>query len=170
MEDAYYLEVYVPMSNKWTIAYIKKAGITEDNRHAEISTTYPHQAATPKHQMLKWRHCLTKWSTRSNADDCLHQRRDKTLQLTESLMAVWSNASQYHEIFCHGPEVMDSNPSLVELGVCSPSVYVRLKSNINCIWSECIIVLELWLKPPKFDFPFRRWRYYASGYAVSLQS
>ena len=77
MEDAYYLEVYVPMSSKWTIAYIKKAGITEDNRHAEISTTFPHQVATPKQQMLKWRHHSTKWSTKSNADDRLHQRRDK---------------------------------------------------------------------------------------------
>ena len=77
MEDAYYLEVYVPMSSKWTIAYIKKAGITEDNQHAEISTTFPHQAATPKQQMLKWRHHTTKWSTKSNADDRLHQRRDK---------------------------------------------------------------------------------------------
>ena len=60
----------------------KKAGITEDNRHAEISTTFPHQAATPKQQMLKWRHHSTKWSTESNADDRLHQRRDKTGQLT----------------------------------------------------------------------------------------
>ena len=32
----------------------QKVGITEDNQHAEISTTYPHQAATPKHKkMLK---------------------------------------------------------------------------------------------------------------------
>ena len=77
MEGAYYLEVYVPMSSKWTIAYIKKAGITEDNRHAEISTTFPHQVATPKQQMLKWRHHSTKWSTKSIADDRPHQRRDK---------------------------------------------------------------------------------------------
>ena len=50
---------YVPVSSKWTIACIKKAGKTEDSRHTEISTTFPHQAATPKHQMLKWRHHST---------------------------------------------------------------------------------------------------------------
>ena len=42
------------------------------NTGAEISTTFPHQAATPKQQMLKWRHHSSKWSTKSNADDRLH--------------------------------------------------------------------------------------------------
>ena len=95
MEDTYYLEVYVPMSSKWTIAYIKKAGVTEDNRHAEISTTFPHQAATPKQQMLKWRHHWTKWSTKSNADDRLHQKADKTGQLTDWLTAQATQPMQF---------------------------------------------------------------------------
>ena len=97
MEDAYYLEDYVPMSSKWTIAYIKKAGITEDNQHAEISTTFPHQAATPKQQMLKWRHHSSKWSTKSNADDRLHQRRDKTGQLTD-----WHHRANYGKLLKGG--------------------------------------------------------------------
>ena len=33
----------------------------------------------------------------------------------ESLVAVWSEASQHHEI-CHDPEVMGLNPAQVELG------------------------------------------------------
>ena len=33
----------------------------------------------------------------------------------KSLINVWSNASQWHEMFCHDPEVMSSNPSQVEL-------------------------------------------------------
>ena len=33
-----------------------------------------------------------------------------------SLMAVWSKASQSHEIFYYDPEAMDSNHSQVKLG------------------------------------------------------
>ena len=33
-------------------------------------------------------------------------------------MAVWFKAFQWHEMFCHNPEVMGSNPGKVKLGVC----------------------------------------------------
>ena len=147
MEDAYYLEVYVPMSSKWTIAYIKKAGITEDNRHAEISTTFPHQAATPKQQMLKWRHHSTKWSTQSNADDRLHQRRDKTGQLTVYKQRIQSG---YPGL---------SMASFVATGLCWLLSFVKyymivffmatelyICVVISCVWfvigNECIYVVN----------------------------
>ena len=41
-----------------------------------------------------------------------------------SLKAVWSKTSQRHEMFCHNPEAMGSNPSSVKLR----GVYIVLLS------------------------------------------
>ena len=41
---------------------------------------------------------------------------------SKSLMAVWSKASQWHEMFCHDPEVMGLNTGKVELCVFNPTV------------------------------------------------
>ena len=41
-------------------------------------------------------------------------------------MAEWlEQASQWHEMYCHDIEVMSSNSSRVELGVCGTSVLSR---------------------------------------------
>ena len=37
-------------------------------------------------------------------------------------MAVWSKASQWHEMFCYDPEVMGVNRGQIEFDVCSLSV------------------------------------------------
>ena len=53
----------------------------------------------------------------------------------KSLMAKWlEQASQWHEMYCRDLEVMSSNPSWVEFGVCSTSVLSRN-------WSKNIISL-----------------------------
>ena len=48
----------------------------------------------------------------------------------KSLIVVQSQASQWHQMFCHDPEVMSSNPRWVDMGVHSPTLEVRLTPNI----------------------------------------
>ena len=85
----------------------------------------------------------------SNATIC--QREIKTLNIyvrkyilfskeksvLKSLMALWlEQVSQWHEIYCHGLEVMSSNPGWVELGVLGTSVLSRT-------WSKNIRMMLL---------------------------
>ena len=41
-------------------------------------------------------------------------------------MVLWPKASQRHEVFCSDPEVMSLIPVGLNLGLCSPSILVRL--------------------------------------------
>ena len=60
----------------------------------------------------------------SSYTDCLSQAE------TESLMAKWlEQLSQWHEMYCHGLEIMSSNPGRVKLGVQSTSV-------LSSTWSK----------------------------------
>ena len=53
----------------------------------------------------------------------------------KSLMAEWlEQASQRHEIYCHGLEVMSLNPGWVELGVLEPQI---------CTFGSQVSVLHL---------------------------
>ena len=46
-----------------------------------------------------------------------------------ALMVDWlEQASQIHEMYCHGLEVMNSNPGWVELGVCNTSSHTWTKN------------------------------------------
>ena len=38
------------------------------------------------------------------------------IRIRKSVMAVWSKVAQWHEMFCHDPEVLSSNPGQVKLG------------------------------------------------------
>ena len=58
--------------------------------------------------------------------------------MRKSLMVEWlGQVSQGHDIYCRDPEVMDSNPSRVKLGMRSTSVKLCLKQNYDHM---CILV------------------------------
>ena len=50
---------------------------------------------------------------------------ERQLCLSEVRIGLWMYAFQWHEMYCRDLEVMSSNPSWVELGVCSTSVLSR---------------------------------------------
>ena len=60
----------------------------------------------------------------------------------KSLMAEWlEQASQCHEMCCHDPDVMSSNPGRVKLGVLSSSVLSLFEPKINILTLSPLCVL-----------------------------